>query len=69
MLEAWTKKNSNVALGGQGAQMTKTDIIREAAQQISGAPATINTGRPTYAQQQVVVQQTTGGDDYLSLAK
>jgi hypothetical protein len=68
MLDAWSKKNSNVALGGQGAQMTKTDIIREAAQQISGSPATINTGRPSYAPQQVVVQSA-GGDDYLSLAK
>ena len=65
LLDEWTKKNSNVSIGSQGAQMSKAAIIQEAAQQISGSPASVNSGKPAY--QQVV--QSTGGDDYLSMAK
>ena len=65
MLDSWQKKNSNVALGGQGSQMTKTDIIRDAVSQIQGnAPAA--TTAPLSAKP-VYLAATTGGDDYLSL--
>jgi hypothetical protein len=64
LLDEWTKKNSNVSIGSQGSQMSKAAIIQEAAQQISGSST--STGKPMY--QQVVVQST-GGDDYLSMAK
>jgi hypothetical protein len=62
MLDAWQKKNSNVALGGQGSQMTKTAIIQDAVAQIQGnAPAPL-AGKPVY------VSASTGGDDYLNVA-
>ena len=63
MLDQWQKKNSNVALGGQGSQVSKAAIIQDAAAQI--------TGKPIYAKpQQVVVQvAASGGDDYLNMVK
>ena len=65
LLDSWTKKNSNVSLGGQGSQMSKAAIIQEAAQELT--PSASPRSKPTYQQQQVV--QSAGGDDYLSMAK
>jgi hypothetical protein len=67
LLENWTKKNSNVSLGGQGSQMSKAAIIQEATQQLAAGPATLNTAsqpKPSY-----VIQQNGGGDDYLSMGR
>jgi hypothetical protein len=65
-LESWSKKNSNVSLGGQGQSMSKAAILQEAAAQIAGAPASINTNvqqaKPTY-----IVQNAGGGADYLNM--
>jgi hypothetical protein len=70
LLDNWSKKNANVSLGGQGSQMSKTAIIQEAAAQLAAnsttiAPGASITGKPVY--QQVV--QSSGGDDYLTMAK
>jgi len=67
MLDEWTKKNSTVSLGGSKSQMSKADIIQDAAKQLATSSATpVNLGtvaKPVY------VQASLGGDDYLSMAK
>jgi hypothetical protein len=57
LLDQWQKKNSTVALGGQGSQVSKADIIQDAANQLAGSGS----------QKQYV--PISGGDDYLTMVK
>jgi hypothetical protein len=62
-LEAWTKKNSNVSLGGQGSQVSKASIIQDATREVaSGIPTA--TAKPMYLQ-----SQAGSGNDYLNMMK
>lgn len=68
LLDNWSKKNANVSLGGQGSQMSKTAIIQEAAKQLTVNSTTISPGASMTGKPQYQVQ-TSGGDDYLTMAK
>jgi hypothetical protein len=68
MLETWQTKNASVIFGGIGNQMSKKDIIQQAAKQISAPSATItlSNNKPNYSAVPVK-NNDSSGDDYLSL--
>ena len=70
LLDNWQKKNADVALGGQGGQVSKAQIVQDAARQLASAPATMaNTAPPTAKPVYVQQQASSGGDDYLNMVK